>query len=444
MIDMEQNSSIFLQFLEVNFIKHNLSSHQPHLFIVIILGKTLDLSQGNYLCREMKATLIAQFVALLLVGCVGDRRIDYYENGQKKWDRSYKDRQLIGPVTWWYESGQIKKEFHHKYGGKMHGPATWWYENGQKMFNRNYNDGRILGLSKEWHENGQKKEEVFYEMTGETKEVVIPSIPFDRFGNKIEPSTKLVKVVKLIYKTIWYESGKKKFEVQWKDGEFVTAYYNEDGTKKSAMKPLPNRPRIPPKIIPPKAKVPNANPPKAKVPKINPPKAKVPFYITKGEPIVRPDGTVYRLVQLPIKKPTKAISPTPNPEMNGTVAPQPIALTSPNPRIKAPVRTTPLRPHNREGNRTIPPKIKVPGTEKSKRMPPKPSFVPTPYYQSKANWNQWVDSLNLPLRPHNPEMNGTVTPRPIDPPSPNPRIKAPVRTTPLRPHNPEGNRTVTP
>ena len=46
--------------------------------------------------------------------------------GEKKWERSYKDRQLIGPVTWWYESGQKNKELHHKYGGKMHGPATWW------------------------------------------------------------------------------------------------------------------------------------------------------------------------------------------------------------------------------------------------------------------------------------------------------------------------------
>ena len=72
----------------------------------------------------MKATLIALFVAVLLVGCGRNRLVDYYENGQKKWERSYKDRQLIGPVTWWYESGQKKKELHHKYGGKMHGPAN--------------------------------------------------------------------------------------------------------------------------------------------------------------------------------------------------------------------------------------------------------------------------------------------------------------------------------
>ena len=87
--------------------------------------------------ESMKATLIALFVALLLVGCVGDRMIDYYENGQKKWERSYKDRQLIGPVT-------------------------WWYENGQKMLEKNYKDGKLYGLLIMWHENGTEKDRKSY------------------------------------------------------------------------------------------------------------------------------------------------------------------------------------------------------------------------------------------------------------------------------------------
>ena len=126
----------------------------------------------------------------------------WYENGQMRSETNSREGKLDGVSIDYFENGQIEDHIVWK-NHKMNGLWTRWYENGQKMFNRNYNDGRILGLSKEWHENGQKKEEVFYEMTGETKEVVIPSIPFDRFGNKIEPSTKLVKVVKLIYKTIW-------------------------------------------------------------------------------------------------------------------------------------------------------------------------------------------------------------------------------------------------
>ena len=104
----------------------------------------------------MKARIISLFVAMLLVGCVRDRITDYYDNGQKKWERSYKDRQLIGPVTWWYESGQIKKEFHHKHGGKMHGPATWWHENGQKILEKNYKDGKLDGPFIVWNEKGKE------------------------------------------------------------------------------------------------------------------------------------------------------------------------------------------------------------------------------------------------------------------------------------------------
>ena len=143
--------------LGVNFIQHNHhSSYQPHLIIVRVLGKTLDLSQGSIWDWEMKATLIGLFVALLMVGCVRDRRTDYYENGQKKYQRSFKDRHLIGPVTWWYESGQKKKELHFKYGGKQHGPATWWYENGQKMREKNYKDGKLDGLFITWNEKGKE------------------------------------------------------------------------------------------------------------------------------------------------------------------------------------------------------------------------------------------------------------------------------------------------
>lgn len=119
-------------------------------------SQTLDPRPKRCLDRGMKVFLFSFFVALLMVGCVRDRMIDYYENGQKKWERSYKGRQLIGPVTWWYESGQIKKELHHKYGGKMHGPATWWYENGQKMLEKNYKDGKLDGLFIAWNEKGKE------------------------------------------------------------------------------------------------------------------------------------------------------------------------------------------------------------------------------------------------------------------------------------------------
>ena len=116
----------------------------------------IDTRAISHLDRGMKITLFAALVSLLVVGCVRDRWVDYYDNGQKKWERYYKDTQLIGAVTWWYENGQKKKVLNHKYGGKMHGPATWWNENGQKMLEKNYKDGKLDGLFIAWNEKGKE------------------------------------------------------------------------------------------------------------------------------------------------------------------------------------------------------------------------------------------------------------------------------------------------
>ena len=143
MIDVEQNSSIFLKFLEFKFNQHNLSSHQPHLFIVIIPGKTLDLLRGSTWDRGMKATLIALFVSMFLVGCVRERITDYYDNGQKKYERTWKGQELDGPVTWWYENGQMRQQIKYKDGTKD-GPFIVWNEKGKEIRRENYKDGEIV------------------------------------------------------------------------------------------------------------------------------------------------------------------------------------------------------------------------------------------------------------------------------------------------------------
>ena len=59
----------------------------------------------------MKATLIALFVAMLLVGCVRERITDYYDNGQKKYERTWKGQELDGPFIVWNEKGkEIRRE----------------------------------------------------------------------------------------------------------------------------------------------------------------------------------------------------------------------------------------------------------------------------------------------------------------------------------------------
>ena len=107
----------------------------------------------------MKPILLFLSVAMLVVGCVSDqwvdrtllkpveavtskreRSTDYYENGQKKYERTWKGRDLDGPVTWWYENGQKKKQLNFK-DDKQHGLSIWWNENGEEVYRKTYKNG---------------------------------------------------------------------------------------------------------------------------------------------------------------------------------------------------------------------------------------------------------------------------------------------------------------
>ena len=56
---------------------------------------------------------------------------EYYENGEKKFEGTFKN-------------------------GKKEGLFTWWYENGQKEYEGLYEDGRKISVE-EWNEDGSVK-----------------------------------------------------------------------------------------------------------------------------------------------------------------------------------------------------------------------------------------------------------------------------------------------
>ena len=104
---------------------------------------TLDPSPKRRLHWRLKVALFALFVALHMGGCMRDRLVDYYDNGQKKWERHWKGQELDGPVTWWYENGQKKLEMNYK-DGKFDGPLTGWDENGTEKRRDTYKDGELV------------------------------------------------------------------------------------------------------------------------------------------------------------------------------------------------------------------------------------------------------------------------------------------------------------
>ena len=66
---------------------------------------------------------------------------------------------MISKTEWeWYRNGQKKEEGTYK-DGKEDGLWTGWYDNGQKEIEGTFKDGKPDGLSTLWYENGQKRQE---------------------------------------------------------------------------------------------------------------------------------------------------------------------------------------------------------------------------------------------------------------------------------------------
>jgi len=139
---------------------------------------------------------------------------DFYKNGQKKFEGSFKDGEMDGLSTTWYENGQKSSQYHMK-DGKFNGLHTGWYDNGQKSFQSHMKDStsyettywerdgqktleRSKNRSTEWYKNGQKMFEKIWEKD---------------FG-EINP--------KLINFKEWNEDGSRKENKRW----------NEDGSVK--------------------------------------------------------------------------------------------------------------------------------------------------------------------------------------------------------------------
>ena len=112
-----------------------------------------------------------------------------YENGQKKYERTFKDGKLDGPGTEWYENGQKAEEATFKDGKLV--SASVWKPNGEKCPVTNVVNG--TGISCEYQDNGQMEEEATYK------------------DGKVDGLS-----------TMWYENGQQEVESTWKDGKRIS------------------------------------------------------------------------------------------------------------------------------------------------------------------------------------------------------------------------------
>ena len=93
----------------------------------------------------MRKLLLITLPLLLIVGC--SKKPINYETTLIERDGLY---------TNWYKNGQKRDELTYK-DGKFDGLYTNWYENGQKRFEGTYKDGELIS-EKYWNEEGSVKE----------------------------------------------------------------------------------------------------------------------------------------------------------------------------------------------------------------------------------------------------------------------------------------------
>ena len=168
-----------------------------------------------------------------------------HENGQKRFESTFKAGKAHGPTTAWYENGQKAFEGTCKAGNLLTttvwkpngekcpdtnivngtGIACGYSENGQKNSEITWKDGKEHGLGTSWHENGQKRNEVTYR--DGKKEGLLTR--WYGNGQKYEEVTYKNGKYHGRY-TRWYPNGQKRYEVTYRDGKEISGKkWDKDG-----------------------------------------------------------------------------------------------------------------------------------------------------------------------------------------------------------------------
>ena len=90
------------------------------------------------------------------------KEILYYEDGTKKLEGSYKNKERTGEWSYWYPNGNLWSRGFYK-DGIDHGLKTVWHENGQKYYKGDQKDGKRVGVWKFWDKDGNVIKEIDYD-----------------------------------------------------------------------------------------------------------------------------------------------------------------------------------------------------------------------------------------------------------------------------------------
>ena len=78
--------------------------------------------------------------------------VEYYDNGNKKYETYYKDGKKDGVSTVWYDDGTKESERHYK-DGEENGVFTHWHDDGVKDCEYQIEDGECISYT-QWNRDG--------------------------------------------------------------------------------------------------------------------------------------------------------------------------------------------------------------------------------------------------------------------------------------------------
>jgi len=159
-------------------------------------------------------------------------RLSFYPNGQIKSEYHLNKRGVNVTDTEWYENGQIKKEEPYNNDGEKDGKWIMNSEDGQKLWERNYKNGIEHGALLAWHKNGQKKSKINYE----NGKIIGESISW-RDNGKVEERSHYENGEKTGKEIRWDENGQKMEEGTFKDGQEdgKWTFWSPDGKESSEL-----------------------------------------------------------------------------------------------------------------------------------------------------------------------------------------------------------------
>lgn len=90
----------------------------------------------------------------ILNGMMQGRSVSYFEDGQLKDVRMYKENKSFGKSYGFWEDGKMKFEYYYL-DDKRHGSNKQWYKSGLPYAFMNFKDDKEDGMQQAWRENGK-------------------------------------------------------------------------------------------------------------------------------------------------------------------------------------------------------------------------------------------------------------------------------------------------